>query len=289
MHLHPPRRSVSTAVVLFQVCPILDSNRDQEVYRDVSYSEVIMRTILPFILAAWIVMPTVSCAQVGKDSTSPGQLAPGVSQKAVLEASLGNPPPVGWKWQVQERTRPRGGDVVHHTNSALYYTLEETHELVRGNTVETFARGQAVFVPAGLEHIHRMLPLGSALRTFEIYFAPGDGSRPSPGAGVRPLYFSEKAMDVMPGVTYTIRVVEVTLLPGARQDLTPRERQINYVLEGVMTRRVGDQVLRYEPSSVLELPIGGTPFTASNESAMPMRFLVVDLVLVPASASAPPR
>src|SRR5207237_40040 len=174
----------------FEVCPILDSNRDLEVYRDVSYSEVVMRTILPFIFAAWIVMPTVSCAQVGKDFTSPGQLAPGVSQKAVLEASLGNPTPVGWKLQVQGRARPR--------------------------------------------------------------------------------------------------VVEVTVLPGARQDLTPRERQINYVLEGVMTRRVGDQVLRYEPSSVLELPIGGIPFTASNESAMPMRFLVVDLVPVPASASAPP-
>ena len=59
MHLHPPRRSVSTAVVLFQVCPILDSNRNLEVYRDVSYSEVIMRTILPFIFAAWIVMPAI--------------------------------------------------------------------------------------------------------------------------------------------------------------------------------------------------------------------------------------
>jgi mannose-6-phosphate isomerase-like protein (cupin superfamily) len=249
-----------------------------------------MRTILYFIFAAWIVMPTVSCAQVGNDSTSPGQLAPDVSQKTVLEASLGTTPPVGWKWQVQERTRARAGDaVVRHTNSALYYTLEETHELVRGDTVETFPRGQAVFVPAGLEHIHRMLPVGSALRTFEIYFAPGDGSRPSPAAGVRSLYFSEHAMEVVPGVTYTIRVVEVTLLPGARRDLTPRERQINYVLEGVMTRRLGDQVLRYEPSSVLELPLSGTPFTASNESAMPMRFLVVDLLPVPASASAPAR
>src|SRR5437879_12105659 len=38
----------------FEVCPILDSNRDLEVYRDVSYSEVVMRTILPFIFAAWI-------------------------------------------------------------------------------------------------------------------------------------------------------------------------------------------------------------------------------------------
>jgi hypothetical protein len=72
-------------------------------------------------------------------------------------------------------------------------------------------------------------------------------------------------MEVVPGVTYTIRVVEVTLLPGARRDLTPRELQINYVLEGVMTRRVGDQVLSYEPSSVLKLPIGATPLTASNE------------------------
>jgi hypothetical protein len=59
-----------------------------------------MRTILTFIFAAWIVIPTVSCAQLGKDSTSPGQLAPGVSQKAVLEASLGTPPPVGWKWLI---------------------------------------------------------------------------------------------------------------------------------------------------------------------------------------------
>jgi hypothetical protein len=39
-----------------------------------------MRTILPFIFAAWIVMPTVSCAQIGKDSASPEQLVPGVSQ-----------------------------------------------------------------------------------------------------------------------------------------------------------------------------------------------------------------
>jgi len=93
----------------------------------------------------------------------------------------------------------------------------------------------------------------------------------------------------VPGVTYTIRVVEVTLLPGARRDLTPRELQINYVLEGVMTRRAGDQVLTYEPSSVLKLSIGDTPFTASNESAVPMRLLVVDLVPVATSASAPPR
>jgi len=88
MHLHPPRKSVSTAVVLFQVCPILDSSRDLEVYRDGSYLEVVMRTILPFMFAAWIVMPTLSCVQVGKDSTLPAQLAPGVSQKPVLEASL---------------------------------------------------------------------------------------------------------------------------------------------------------------------------------------------------------
>ena len=45
-----------------------------------------------------------------------------------------------------------------------------------------------------------------------------------------------------------------------------------------MTRRAGDQVLRYQPSSVLKLPIGGTPFTASNESVTPVRLLVVDLV-----------
>jgi hypothetical protein len=148
------RRAAVLPVILFKICPILDSNHDLGVYRDVSYLEVVMRTILGFMFATWIVMPTVSCAQVGKDSTSPAQLSPGVSQKLVLEANLGAPPPVGWKWRVQERTRPKGGDVTRHTDSALYYTLEEIHELVRGDTVETFPRGQAVFVPAGLEHTH---------------------------------------------------------------------------------------------------------------------------------------
>ena len=89
-----------------------------------------------------------------------------VALSAWLEASLGTPPPVGWKWQVQERTRPRAGEVVRHTNSALYYTLEETHELVRGDTVETFPTGQAVFVPAGVGFYSTSLietPAGSSL------------------------------------------------------------------------------------------------------------------------------
>ena len=70
--------------------------------------------------------------------SAPEVLPPGVSRKPVLEASLGAPSPVGWKWQIQERTRSRGGDVTRHTNSALYYTLEGTHELVRGDIVQTF-------------------------------------------------------------------------------------------------------------------------------------------------------
>ena len=113
---------------------------------------------------------------------SPPEVLPaGVSQKPVLEGSLGAPSPVGWKWQIQERTRPKAGDVTRHTNSALYYTLEGTHELVRGETVQSFLGGQAVFIPAGVEHIHRMLPIGSNLRTFEIYFARGDAAPPDRG------------------------------------------------------------------------------------------------------------
>ncbi len=47
-----------------------------------------MRTIfiLPFIFAAWIVMPMVSGAQGGKDATSPGQLASGAVQGARMES-----------------------------------------------------------------------------------------------------------------------------------------------------------------------------------------------------------
>jgi len=214
-------------------------------------------------------------------------LPPGVSRRAVLEASLGTPPPVGWKWQVQERTGPQATGALRHTNSGLYYTLEGTHELVRGDTAQTFPGGQAVFVPAGVEHIHRMLPLGSTGRKFEVYFAPGDASRPSP-SGVRLLHFSEKAMDVRPGVTYTIRVTEVTFLPRARRELTPSPPVINYVLEGTKTRRVGDRAFRHEPGEVIELPVG-TPFVAANEGTTPMRFLEVELVLTPAPPSAPPR
>jgi len=245
-----------------------------------------VRRLLVVSLVLSVFSPWVQT--VGAQVPGSGALPPGVTRRPVLEASLGTPPPVGWKSQVQERTRPRAGDVVRHTNSALYYTLEETHELVRGNTVQTFPRGQAVFVPAGVEHIHRMLPLGSTLLTFEIYFARGDASRPTPPPGARLLYFSEKPVEVIAGVPYTVRVDEFTFLPGARWDLTPREPLFNYVLEGIKTRRVADQVLRHEPSSVLELPIG-TRFTASNEGTTPMRFLAAVLVPTPVSPSASPR
>jgi hypothetical protein len=129
------------------------------------------------VFSAWV-------QTVGAQVSAPGALPPGVTRRPVLEASLGTPPPVGWKLRVQERTRvPAAGGVVRHTDSALYYTLQGTHELVRGDTVLTFPRDQAVFVPAGVEHIHRMLPIGSTLLTFEIYFARGDASRPTPPPG----------------------------------------------------------------------------------------------------------
>jgi mannose-6-phosphate isomerase-like protein (cupin superfamily) len=73
-----------------------------------------------------------------------------------------------------------------------------------------------------------------------------------------------------------------------RWDLTPREPLFNYVLEGVKTQRVADQVLRHEPGSVLGLP-SGTRFTVSNEGTTPMRFLAVVLVPTPVSPSATPR
>lgn len=94
-------------------------------------------------------------------------------------------------------------------------------------------------------------------------------------------------MDVRPGVTYTIRVDEVTFLPSARRELTPSLPVINYVLEGTKTRRVGNQVFRHEPGEVIEVPIG-TPFVAANEGTTPMRFLEVELVSTPAPPSFPP-
>ena len=215
----------------------------------------------------------------------PEVLPPGISRKPVLEASLGDPSPVGWKWQIQERTRPGAGVVTRHTNSALYYTLEGTHELVRGDTVQTFLEGQAVFIPAGVEHIHRMLPIGSSLRTFEIYFARGDASRPS-APGLRLLHFSEKPLDLRPGVTYAIRVDEMIILPGAQRELTPSLLLvINYVLEGTHTFRMGDQVFRHETGEVIEIPVG-TSFVAANEGTTPMRFLEVVLVPIAAPPSA---
>jgi len=216
---------------------------------------------------------------------SPREVLPaGVSRKPVLEGSLGAPSPVGWKWQIQERTRPKAGDVTRHTNSALYYTLEGTHELVRGETVQSFLGGEAVFIPAGVEHIHRMLPIGSNLLTFEIYFARGDAAPPT-AAGIRLLHFSDKALDLRPGVTYMIRVDEVTLLPGAQRELTPSLLVINYVLEGTHTRRVGDHVFSHEPGEVIELSVG-TPFVTANDGITPMRFLEVVLMPTPARHSA---
>ena len=227
---------------------------------------------------------------VGAQVSEPGTVAPGVTRRPVLEASLGIPPLVGWKLRVQERTRvPAAGGFVRHTDSALYYTLKEIHELVRRDTVQTFPRGQGVFVPAGVEHIHRILPIGSTLLTFEIYFAPGDASRPTPPSGVRPLYFSEKPVELIAGVPYTLRVDEFTFLPGTQWDLTPREPLFNYVLESIMTQRVADQVLRYQSRAPSWNFPSARAFTASNDGPTPMRFLAVVLVPTPVSPSASPR
>ncbi len=158
----------------------------------------------------------------------------GISRRPVLEISLGTPPSVGWKWLVQERTGPQATGILRHTNTGLYYTLEGTHELVRGNRAETFPAGQAILVPVGVEHIHRMLPLASGGRKLEIYFAPGDQSRPAP-RGVRILHFSDEPLKLKSGVSYTLRVDEYTFAPQARWDRTPRTPSINYVLEGIVS------------------------------------------------------
>lgn len=239
------------------------------------------------IVVLLVLLAVSGCAARQAKVSASGAVPPGVTRRPVLEASLGVAPPVGWKWQVQERAGPQATGTLRHTNSGLYYTLEGTHELVLGGTAQTFPMGQAVFVPAGMDHIHRMLRLGSSGRKFEIYFNPGDASRPSP-SGVRLLHFSEKAMDVRPGLTYTIRVAEVIFIPGARRELTPNLPVINYVLEGTKTRRVGDQVFKHAPGEVIELPVG-TPFVAANEGTTPMRFLEVELVPTPSPPSVPPR
>ena len=85
-----------------------------------NFRKVVIVSFVLGLFSPW--MQTVA-AQV----SAPGDLPPGVTRRPVLEASLGIPPP--GKLQVQERTRSRAGiDVVRHTDSALYYTLEGTHE-----------------------------------------------------------------------------------------------------------------------------------------------------------------
>jgi mannose-6-phosphate isomerase-like protein (cupin superfamily) len=243
-----------------------------------------MKVQRPFLVPILIFLFTLWVHVADAEESASAVLPLGVSVKQVLETSLGAPPTLGWKWQIQERTRSGAGDVTRHANSALYYTLHGSHEVVRGETVQTFLGGEAVFIPAGVEHIHRMLPPGSTLRTFEIYFARGDGVPPT-AAGIRLLHFSDTVLELRPGVTYTIRVDEVTLTPGARRELTPSVLVINYVLEGTHTGRMGDQVVRREPGQVMVLSVG-TPFVAANDGTTLMRFLEVMLVPTPTPPSA---
>jgi quercetin dioxygenase-like cupin family protein len=91
------------------------------------------------------------------------------------------------------------------------------------------------------------------------------------------LHFSEKPAGVDPGVPYTVRVDEFTLARGARQELTPRNPVIVYVLAGAMTQRIGEKVQRSGAGTVLELPLG-TRLVVSNNEPIPMRYLKVELV-----------
>lgn len=101
----------------------------------------------------------------------------------VLDVDVGTPPPTGWLWTVAEIAA--GVDEVveranAHGNFWVFYTVEGSAELTTGEAKKVVSGGEAVFVPARLDHGHRYLP-ASRILVFDVHPADDPPSASPPG------------------------------------------------------------------------------------------------------------
>lgn len=197
----------------------------------------------------------------------------------------------------------RGPDEhVHREHADCFYVLEGSLVFGVGGERVTAGAGTFLLVPPMVVHtfwnesgadarfLNMHAPSGGfadymrgITPGFDSFDPPPDGGRPAseaiiqpPGAGERLSFGPSDVLFKAQGVPW-ISVTETTLAPGFPGPVAHRHRGFVdsfYVLDGVLTIRVGDEVVNAEPGSYTAAP-PGTLHTFSNRTDAPVRMLNV--------------
>lgn len=171
------------------------------------------------------------------------------------------PRPLAW---VADSSQPQG--VTHRHELAFVYVTAGSTSLTIGSRTETATAGQALAVPANLEHSHN----GGTI--FEVRLAV-PGSAPLPGT--TRLFASEPLAGTPPGDT-NVRALEIVLPANGGETPVhthPGSETILTLTEGVTYQRAGAAPEILPRGAVRTLDASTTPVQKRNSSATEAAFL----------------
>lgn len=203
-------------------------------------------------------------------------LAPAGPGTVKLDASVGAPPPAGWKWVAAELRTGTGesADGPHdHSNNWLFFAVKGSTMISTADQKRVVSEGEAALIPARQEHSHRFLPnshiLAIQLRAADR--ASGDVHRG------KLLFDSDSALTVAIDAAYILRLREFTVSPGQSMAATGQTApMLGYVIEGTLTIRAGESRDVIQAGNIFTVPVS-TNQVESNEGSKPLRFVLVDL------------
>lgn len=192
-----------------------------------------------------------------------------------LDADIGGPPAVGWKWVVAElnsdnestEDSPRGHDFFW----VFYAVKGSTDVTTSGNVTKTYTTGEAALVLARQPHSHRYVPQSKLL----LFDARDTTDTPTAFHRGSQLFQSDK-LELRGQTNLKLRIREFSLPPGSRTlDLTIDPNFV-YVIEGTLTAITGADTKKVESGKTFVYPLN-VKIEAKNESTSPLRFIIADV------------
>ncbi len=195
--------------------------------------------------------------------------APGVVN---LEASVGTPPPEGWRWVVAEINT--GAEEVKEAPNAghgffwEFFVIKGSTEVSTPDGTKVASAGEGIMLPARQQHSHRYPPQSKVL-AFDVRSANDNPDAFHRGTKV---LLSDK-LSLRASSDYKLRVRTFDLAAGSqRGEDSISDPNFVYVIEGTLTSSVG----KTEANKAFSLPLN-TKVVLKNEGTTALRYILVDV------------
>lgn len=217
---------------------------------------------------------TAVAAKTATPTPTPTATPTPFTETAKFEVNVGAPPTEGWMWvlgELKTAADPRPFPTTKHEDPWLFYTIAGTHELTSAGKTEALTAGGGFWLLPNTDHAHRITPQSRVLVS-QLKNRPPESVHQSAKVLV-----SDKPLGLKAGTPATLRVREVTLVPGARlPEARANEHSVAYVVDGTLTSRVGGVAQQVTAGKAIEWRPSVT-HDASNEGTAPLRFVLIDV------------